>query len=164
MTKDYEVGFGRPPKHTRFKKGQSGNPKGRPKGRKNMATVMKEVLALPVVIKQNGRERRVPFSEAFVHKLAGRSLEGSPRDMIALMKTVHDYMPEALEAGQLPQTIEVLLVDSDGNGRPADRSRWTDSQRKSHAAEVARRNEDPAADAVWKASGVDDEEDEAPAE
>jgi hypothetical protein len=37
-TKDYEVGYGRPPIHTRFKPGQSGNPAGRPKGAQNFAT------------------------------------------------------------------------------------------------------------------------------
>ena len=35
----YAVGWGKPPRHTRFKKGQSGNPKGRPPGSKNMNTL-----------------------------------------------------------------------------------------------------------------------------
>jgi hypothetical protein len=40
----YEVGYGRPPKHTRFRKGQSGNPKGRPKGAKAFNTIVRETL------------------------------------------------------------------------------------------------------------------------
>ena len=99
---DYEVGYGKPPKEYRFKKGRSGNPKGRPKGSKNMATVMKDLLERPMTIRQNGQERRVTFGEAFVHRLAARSLEGSPRDMIALMKAIHDYMPEAVAKDQPP--------------------------------------------------------------
>lgn len=114
MAEDYDVGYGRPPEHTRFQKGQSGNPKGRPKGRKNMATVMREVLAQTVTIKQNGKKRRVPFSEAFVHRLVGKALEGTTRDMIALMKAMHDYLPEALEAEALPLNITVEFVDPDG--------------------------------------------------
>ncbi len=130
MSKHQKVGYGKPPKHTRFKKGQSGNPRGRPKGSKNLSTIMKDLLGRPVTIKQNGRERRVPFCEAFVHRLASRSLEGSPRDMIALMKAIHDYMPEVLAANQLPTSIEVVYVDSDGQGGPADKNKKDDKDDK----------------------------------
>ena len=41
---DYEVGYGRPPRHTRFAKGQSGNPRGRPCGAKNFTTLLEEAL------------------------------------------------------------------------------------------------------------------------
>jgi hypothetical protein len=41
---DYEVGYGKPPRETRFAKGQSGNPRGRPSGAKNFATLLREAL------------------------------------------------------------------------------------------------------------------------
>ena len=44
---EYAVGFGKPPRRTRFCKGQSGNPKGRPRGAKNLATLMEKVLKEP---------------------------------------------------------------------------------------------------------------------
>ena len=114
MSKEYEVGYKKPPKRTRFKKGQSGNPKGRRKASRNMSTIMLEVMARPVVIKQNGQQRRVAFREAFVHRLAGRALEGNTRDMIALMKAMHDYLPEALEPERTPRSIRVEYVLPDG--------------------------------------------------
>ena len=122
MSKDYEVGYGKPPERTRFKAGQSGNLKGRPKGRKNMATFMQEVLERRVLIKQNGQQRRVSFAEAFVHRLVVRAIEGTTRDMISLMKAMHDYLPEAFEVDKLPQTIRVEFVGSDGKEwRPDNR-------------------------------------------
>lgn len=167
MSKDYEVGYGKPPKQTQFRKGRSGNPKGRPKGHKNLGTIMKDLMDRSVTIKQNGQERRAPFGEAFVHRLAGRSLEGSPRDMIALMKAIHDFMPEVLKTDNLPTEIRVEFVDSDGYGRPADKSRWKDCPPGSFAYESYKlegkeRDNDPAVIAAWKASGLADEDDEPP--
>ena len=45
MTEDYEIGYGRPPKSRQFKKGRSGNPKGRPKGSLNLKTIVRRELA-----------------------------------------------------------------------------------------------------------------------
>ena len=47
-TGDYEVGYGKPPRHSRFVKGQSGNPRGRPAGAKNFTTLLEEALNEPV--------------------------------------------------------------------------------------------------------------------
>ena len=51
---DYEVVYGKPPRHTRFKKGQSGNPRGRPSGSKNLTTLLGEVLNELVVVAESG--------------------------------------------------------------------------------------------------------------
>ena len=44
---DYEVGYGKPPRHSRFVKGRSGNPRGRPPGTKNLKTLLSEALKSP---------------------------------------------------------------------------------------------------------------------
>ena len=56
---EYEVGYGKPPKSGQFKPGQSGNKKGRPKGRKNFETEFLEELYEKVPIKENGKETKV---------------------------------------------------------------------------------------------------------
>ena len=62
MTKPcYGVGYGKPPLHTRFRKGQSGNPKGRGKGTRNLATIFMEAMSQSVTINENGKPPdRVP--------------------------------------------------------------------------------------------------------
>ncbi|MCH9053666.1 MAG: hypothetical protein IIA72_21850 [Proteobacteria bacterium] len=114
MSNDYEVGYGKPPKHTQFKKDQSGNPKGRPKGRKNIRTIVKDVLDRTVTITENGRTRRIKFVEAFVRQFAVKALSGSTRDQMMLLKMINDYAPELLKEAELPQLITVKYVSPDG--------------------------------------------------
>ncbi len=54
----YECGYGKPPKHTRFRAGQSGNPIGRRKGGRNLMTDVKRTLRVPVKVKESGRARK----------------------------------------------------------------------------------------------------------
>ena len=53
----YSVGYGKPPAHTQFKPGQSGNPKGRRKGPRNVRTVVEEALNQRIRIKEGDRIR-----------------------------------------------------------------------------------------------------------
>ena len=69
------VGYGRPPKRSRFMKGQSGNPAGRPRGRHRLAP-FEAVLGQMVTIREGGDERLVTAMEAFFLHLAKRGLEG----------------------------------------------------------------------------------------
>lgn len=123
MAKDYEVGYGKPPKHTRFKKGQSGNSKGRPKGQKNMRTIVNSVLDRTVTITENGQTRPVKFLEAFVNQMAAKALNGSTRDQIALLKAMHDYMPELLQEDDVTRRIVIVGVKPDGTRTDLYRNR-----------------------------------------
>jgi Family of unknown function (DUF5681) len=56
---EYEVGYRRPPRHTQFKKGQSGNPRGRTKGSKNFESMVARELSEEMNIRENGRLKRI---------------------------------------------------------------------------------------------------------
>ena len=56
---EYRVGYGRPPRHSRFAKGQSGNPMGRPGGAKNFSTLLAEALNELVAVAENGARRKI---------------------------------------------------------------------------------------------------------
>ncbi len=75
----YSVGYGKPPKTSRFRKGQSGNPKGRPRGKPNAATVILRALEAKVVINEHGRRREVTKFEAGMMQLANKAASGDLR-------------------------------------------------------------------------------------
>jgi uncharacterized protein DUF5681 len=72
----YEVGYRRPPKRTQFKPGRSGNPKGRPKGTLNIATVIERALREKVSIQENGKSKTVNKLEAAVMQLSNKAVAG----------------------------------------------------------------------------------------
>jgi hypothetical protein len=61
-----EVAYNKPPQNFRFKKGRSGNPRGRPKGALNMATVLARILRKKVIIEENGKRKEVSKLEATI--------------------------------------------------------------------------------------------------
>ena len=76
MADDHEIGYKKPPRHSQFKKGRSGNPKGRPKGTRNFKTDLREVLAAPVTIRQNGRATTVSSQCAAFMQLQAGAVKG----------------------------------------------------------------------------------------
>jgi hypothetical protein len=88
--RDYEVGYGKPPPHTRFKKGQSGNPRGRPAGAKNLKTLLTDALNEPVVVTENGGHRKITKREAIVTQLVNRSATADWRAIKILFDILRD--------------------------------------------------------------------------
>jgi hypothetical protein len=76
---DYQVGYGRPPQHTQFKPGESGNPRGRPRGAKNFFVLLEEELKQRVIINENGRRRKISKRAAIVKHMVNKTLSGDPR-------------------------------------------------------------------------------------
>ncbi len=94
---DYDVGYGRPPKRSQFQPGHSGNPKGRPKDRRNISTILEETLYRPVAITENGRKRKVPAIEAMLLGLLRKGLDGDLRAFDKLARFIPMLRPAADE-------------------------------------------------------------------
>lgn len=111
--REYPVGKGKPPEHTRFHKGQSGNPKGRRKGSKNVATLVEEALTERVVITENGTRKTITKFEAMLKQLANKAASGDHRAIKLLMPLAETYLAaskpvanDAREPEPLPSVAE----------------------------------------------------------
>jgi hypothetical protein len=98
---DYEVGYGKPPRHTRFKKGgPSANPRGRP--RKNLLASLVEGLNKKVVVTENGRRRKITVREAITSRLINKSATADLRATKMLLDLIKDAEKQTVAAAPEP--------------------------------------------------------------
>ena len=103
---DYEIGYGKPPEETRFRKGQSGNSKGRPKGTRNFKTDLREALAKPVTVREAGRADTISSQRAALLQLRNKALTGDVRALDQLLALAERYDLED-SADETEQTLSV---------------------------------------------------------
>ena len=94
MADDYEVGFGKPPKHTQFKPGTTGNAKGRPKGSKNLKTDLLEELSEKIAIKQDGTPMTVSKQKALLKALMAPAIQGDTKSATVVLNLVLKLLQE----------------------------------------------------------------------
>jgi Family of unknown function (DUF5681) len=82
---DYEVGYGKPPQHSKWPKGTSGNRHGRPKGSKNLKTDLLEELSELVEVKEGNRTRKITKQRALIKSLTARGIKGSDAAVAKLL-------------------------------------------------------------------------------
>lgn len=111
---DYKVGYGKPPEHTRFRPGQSGNPAGRPRAARNLSTLLESELKKPVTVREGGSVRSVAKREALVASLVNKALQGDIRAsslLIALIQRVEaEHRPADRQEQMLEATDKAIIA------------------------------------------------------
>ena len=95
---DDDVGFKRPPKATQFKKGRSGNPRGRPRGTRNFKTDLKETLSRPVQVTEAGRSRSISTQRAGLERLREKALRGDQRALDRMLELAERHAEDETAA------------------------------------------------------------------
>ena len=110
--RDYEVGYGKPPRHTRFQKGRSGNPTGRPRGRKNMATLLSAALDASIIVVENGRRKKITKREAIVTQLVNKSASAdlkATQIVLAMLRELEALADGNAESGAFTEADKEII-------------------------------------------------------
>jgi len=124
---DYSIGYKKPPKHSRFKPGQSGNPKGRPKGARSLQTIVRELMTQKVPIRTAQGIKKMTHMEALMHKALEQGYAGNLRALTSIIQLYAQSVPneeapplESFDADQ-SALINQMLSEAGFDGEPVKR-------------------------------------------
>jgi len=101
----YEIGYRRPPESGRFKKGKSGNPKGRPKGSTNFLTILETELNQSIVVNENGKKKTITRMQAMVKRMVAGALQGDLKALMTLFEILR-------RTGKFEESGEAFLPEN----------------------------------------------------
>lgn len=90
----YSVGYKKPPMHSRWRKGQSGNPRGPKKRQKSLNTIVREIMTAPISIRTGGRDQVMSRAQALVLKSVEAASKGNDRALDRLLRLYAVAMPD----------------------------------------------------------------------
>lgn len=109
---DYEVGYRKPPKHSQFQRGVSGNPTGRPRGARSLKAELRAELDELVTITVDGRSKRIRKLRLIIKALAAKAAKGNVAaadKLLALMIQAFGFEEERPTAKRLSDTEQLIL-------------------------------------------------------
>jgi hypothetical protein len=112
MSDDYKVGYGKPPENTQFKPGHSGNSKGRPKGAKNLKTIVQQEAYDTITIKEGGKSSKVAKVVALIKSTMNKGIQGDPKAANTALNLMEKFLPhdDPQAAEQAPLTEDELSI------------------------------------------------------
>ena len=112
--REYEVGYRKPPTATRFQKGQSGNPSGRPRRSRSAGDVITEILERKVTVRDGAGARKVTVQEAMLLKFAENALKGDAKALNLLLNLAERYREDparTIDPAELDPDDEAIIKD-----------------------------------------------------
>ena len=106
----YAVGYKRPPQHSRFQPGQSGNPSGRRKGSKNIRSIFEKILGEEISLREGSVTKKITKAEAVVRSLVISAMKGDSRSQQNLFRLA-EQIGQFVEPPVPLQRIERVIVD-----------------------------------------------------
>jgi len=115
-----KTGYMNPPEHTRFKKGKSGNPQGRPRKPKDINTVLHQVLNRKVRV--NNIEQKMPIRDALIWTLRGLALQGDKQALTLQRRIIEQAGLTQTDVANPEAKKERILKAFENMGVKVDRS------------------------------------------
>ncbi|QDW37809.1 hypothetical protein FFI89_011985 [Bradyrhizobium sp. KBS0727] len=109
---DFEVGYGKPPVATRFKKGQSGNPSGKPRKiaqKLDPGKILQSIDNEEITVKIDGKEKRIQKGEVYFRQLFNKAIKGSLSDARLIASMAKKYF--GLESESPGETRFIIVPD-----------------------------------------------------
>ncbi len=136
----FEVGYGKPPRHSQFKRGQSGNPHGRPKGAKGFDASLARELETKISVTEGGARKTMTKAEAAAKRLVEKALKGDMPAIRYLAETDRNFA-DKLEAriklaDQDAKSVETEFIDHEILRHFADQARAGDWSSTSESGET----------------------------
>ena len=109
----YDVGYGKPPKHSQFKPGQSGNPRGRPSGSKSLSTLLRKALNERIEVNKGGKRIKRSKLDVAIEQLVNKAAGGDLKAFIQLSQ--HLVRLEDAEAAKQAKSVPLQPTESETN-------------------------------------------------
>ena len=122
ITRNYETGYCQPPVQSQFPPGKSGNIKGRPKGSKNTATLLKEILSKKTQVRKGKSTRRITNEQKILEKLVDQAAEGDSKARRDLMEYREKMGPSETSPQKTSPPAKIFVYRIPDNGRLMDPS------------------------------------------
>jgi DNA polymerase I-like protein with 3'-5' exonuclease and polymerase domains len=115
----YAVGYGKPPVHSRFQKGKSGNPAGRKKGARSLNQEVMAALNEKVAVNQNGRRRTMTKLQAALKQAFNKAAQGDPKATklmldLARQSDQDEALKAVLDAADKPASVVIFELPDNG--------------------------------------------------
>jgi Family of unknown function (DUF5681) len=108
----YSVGYGKPPRQHQFEPGESGNRKGRPKGKKNSLTLLREILDRKIEVRIGGKLRKMSVREAILTRFAEAALKGDTKAAAFLLQQYDKLASDSEHTNNATTPEEQEIIDA----------------------------------------------------